>query len=57
MGGAVKRWLLEPAATFAVVLAVYLVVTPQTNSAYRHFVYMASAFLDGRVDLQGLALC
>lgn len=54
MGGAVKRWLLEPAATFAVVLAVYLIVTPQTNSAYRHFVYMASAFLDGRVDLQGL---
>jgi len=51
MGGAVKRGWLEPAAVFAVVLAVYLAATPQTNQAYRHFVYMTRGFLQGRVDL------
>lgn len=56
MDRAVKRdapvW--EPAAVFVVVLAVYLAVTPVTNQAYRHFVYMAKAFLEGHVDLRGL---
>lgn len=44
----------EPAAVFIVVLAVYLAATPVTNQAYRHFVYMASAFLEGHVDLRGV---
>jgi hypothetical protein len=51
---AVRRGLLEPLLIAAVVLAVYVAATPQTNQAYRHFVYIAQAFLDGRVDLQGL---
>jgi hypothetical protein len=46
--------IVEPAIVFAVVLAVYVAVTPQTNPAYRHFVYIASAFLDGRVHLENL---
>ena len=54
LGGAVKRAWLEPAAVFAAVLAVYVAVTPQTNQAYRHFVYMAQGFLQGRVDLPGV---
>ncbi len=49
-----RRGWLEPAAVFAAVLAVYLVVTPQTNQAYRHFVYVAQGFLQGRVDLPGV---
>lgn len=49
-----RWWPLEPLAVFAVVLAVYLAATPRTNSGYRHFMYMASAFLDGRVDLRGV---
>ncbi len=44
----------EPGAVLAVVLAVYLAATPVTGQAYRHFVYMASAFLEGHVDLRGL---
>ncbi len=39
---------------FAVVLAIYIAVTPRTNTAYRHFVYMAQAFLARHVDLRGL---
>ncbi len=49
-----RRSFFEPAAVFAVVLAIYLIVTPQTNQAYRHFVYMARGFLQGRVDLPGV---
>ncbi len=49
-----KRPAMELAAVFFVVLAIYLVVTPQTNRAYRHYVYMASAFLHGRTDLRGV---
>ncbi len=48
------RRLVEPALIFALVLGVYIAVTPRTNPAYRHFVYIASAFLHGRVDLHGL---
>ncbi|MDQ7849228.1 MAG: hypothetical protein QN152_04885 [Armatimonadota bacterium] len=48
-----RRWL-EPAAVLVVVLAVYLAATPRTNQAYRHFVYMARGFLQGRVDLPGV---
>ena len=50
----VRRGLREPALVFAAVLAIYLVVTPQTSRQYRHFVYMADAFLDGRADLRGV---
>lgn len=46
--------LVEPALIFALVLGVYVAATPRTNPAYRHFVYIASAFLHGRVDLRGL---
>ncbi|MBM3471223.1 MAG: hypothetical protein FJX73_10610 [Armatimonadetes bacterium] len=49
-----RRSLLEPAVVFAVALVIYVMVTPRTNTAYRHYVYMASAFLQGRVDLRGL---
>lgn len=49
---AARRW--EPAAVFVIVLAVYLAATPVTGQAYRHFVYMAKAFLEGHVDLRGL---
>ncbi len=45
---------MEPLVVAALVLAVYLAATPRTNQAYRHYVYMGSAFLRGRVDLQGL---
>jgi len=48
------RALGEPLAVFAVVVALYLAITPQTSAAYRHFVYMADAFLAGRVHLQGV---
>jgi hypothetical protein len=51
---AVKRGLAESLLIVALVLAVYVAATPQTNQSYRHFVYMAAAFLDGRVDLVGL---
>jgi hypothetical protein len=50
----VRRPFAEPLVIAAVVLAVYVAATPQTNQAYRHFVYIAQAFLDGRVDLRGL---
>jgi len=53
VGGAVRA-LREPVAVFAVVLAIYVAATPHTNQAYRHFVYIAQAFLDGRVDLRGV---
>ncbi|MDR7520973.1 MAG: hypothetical protein QN168_00770 [Armatimonadota bacterium] len=49
-----RRRLGEPLVVFVVVLAVYLAVTPRTNMAYRHFVYMAQAFLEGRTDLRNL---
>jgi hypothetical protein len=49
---ATRRW--EPALAFAIVLAVYVAATPVTSQAYRHFVYMARAFLEGHVDLRGL---
>jgi hypothetical protein len=45
---------LEPIVIFALVLAVYVAITPRTNPAYRHFVYIASAFLHGRVHLEGV---
>jgi hypothetical protein len=48
------RRAVEPAIIFGFVLGVYVAVTPQTNTAYRHFVYIASAFLHGRVHLEGL---
>src|SRR3970282_1659441 len=51
LGGAVKRGWFDPAVVFAAVLAVYLAVTPRTNQAYRHFVYMAQGFLQGRGDV------
>ncbi len=50
----VRRGLREPALVFAAVLVIYLVITPQTSRQYRHFVYMADAFLDGRTDLRGV---
>jgi hypothetical protein len=50
----IRRSWLEPVLIFVVVLAVYVGATPRTNGAYRHFVYIASAFLHGRVDLVGL---
>jgi hypothetical protein len=46
-----RRAWAEPGLVFIVVFAVYVAATPVTNQAYRHFVYMASAFLHGRVDL------
>lgn len=49
-----RRTFAEPLVVAAVVLAVYVAATPQTNQAYRHFVYIAQAFLHGRVDLRGL---
>lgn len=36
------------------VLAVYVISAPKTNQTYRHFVFMAEAFLDGHTDLRGL---
>jgi hypothetical protein len=50
----VKRLIVEPALVFVIVLTIYVAATPRTSQAYRHFVYMASAYLHGRVDLQGL---
>lgn len=49
-----RRTFVEPLVVAAIVLAVYVAATPRTNQAYRHFVYIAQAFLQGRVDLQGL---
>jgi hypothetical protein len=49
-----RRQLLEPLLIGTAVLAVYLASPPRTNQLYRHFVSMAEAFLDGRVDLRGL---
>lgn len=49
-----RRAFIEPLLVAAIVLSVYVAVTPQTNQAYRHYVYLAEAFLAGRVDLQGL---
>ncbi|MDQ7841874.1 MAG: hypothetical protein RDU83_12760 [bacterium] len=49
-----RRSLLEPVLVFVVVLAIYVAVTPRTNTAYRHYVYMSAAFLQGRVNLVGL---
>lgn len=51
---ATRRGLAEPLVLFAAILTVYVAATPQTSQAYRHFVYMAEAFLDGRVDLRGV---
>lgn len=47
-----RRGLLEPLAIFGLVLALYVAITPRTNPAYRHFVYMADAFLDGRTHME-----
>lgn len=49
-----RRGLLEPGLVFALVFAVYVAATPVTNQSYKHFVYIARAFLAGRVDLVGL---
>lgn len=49
-----RRAWLEPVLVFALVLGVYIAATPRTNTAYRHFVYMAQAFLEGRADLRNL---
>ncbi|MBI3975432.1 MAG: hypothetical protein HY334_03480 [Armatimonadetes bacterium] len=54
MRDTVSRRIWEPLAVFAITLSLYVAITPRTNPAYRHFVYMADAFLQGRVDLQGL---
>lgn len=54
MERATRRAWLEPVLVFVVVLGVYVAATPRTNTAYRHFVYMAQAFLEGRVDLRNL---
>ncbi|HEV8339455.1 MAG TPA: hypothetical protein VGR25_07335 [bacterium] len=53
-GAPVRRSLGEPLAVFILVLAVYLSITPKTNPSYRHFVYLADAFLAGRVHLEGV---
>lgn len=52
-----RRWassLAEGAVIFALVFVIYIAATPRTNQAYRHFVYIADAFMHGRVDLRGL---
>ncbi|MDR7417480.1 MAG: hypothetical protein QN178_01060 [Armatimonadota bacterium] len=49
-----RRSWLEPLLVFILVLVVYVGVTPETNQAYKHFVYMALGFLDARVDLPRL---
>ncbi len=59
LGGDVRRFwssrsLFEPLAVFILVLAAYVAITPRTNPSYRHFVYMADAFLAGRVHLVGV---
>jgi len=41
----------ELLAVFVVILAVYVLVTPRPHGFYHHYVYMAKAFLAGRVDL------
>lgn len=41
----------ELLAVFIVTLAVYVAVTPRPHGFYHHYVYMAKAFLDRRVDL------
>ena len=44
----------ELLAVFVIVLAVYIAVTPRPHGFYHHHVYMAKAFLAGRVDLSGV---
>jgi hypothetical protein len=44
----------ERVLVFAVILAVYVLVTPRPHGFYHHHVYMAKAFLAGRVELQGV---
>ncbi len=44
----------ELLTVFLLVLAVYVVVTPRPHGFYHHHVYMAKAFLAGRVDLTGV---
>jgi hypothetical protein len=44
----------ERVVVFAVILAVYVVVTPRPHGFYHHHVHMAKAFLAGRVDLRGV---
>ncbi len=46
--------LRELLAVFVVVLVVYVSVTPRPHGFYHHYVYMAKAFLAGRVDLVGV---
>ncbi|MGH2372617.1 MAG: hypothetical protein ACRDIC_03950 [bacterium] len=46
--------LRELLAVFVVVLAIYVAVTPRPHGFYHHYVYMAKAFLAGRVDLVGI---
>lgn len=50
-GGGRTPPLRELLAVFVVVLAVYVTVTPRPHGFYHHYVYMAKAFLAGRVDL------
>lgn len=44
----------ERVLVFVVILAVYVLVTPRPHGFYHHHVYMAKAFLAGRVDLRGV---
>ncbi len=41
----------ERLAVFALILAIYVVMTPRPHGFYHHHVYMAKAFLAGRVHL------
>jgi hypothetical protein len=50
----VRSPIAEAAAIAILVFTVYVAATPRTSTAYRHFVYMASAFLHGHVDLRGV---
>lgn len=54
MERAPRRAWVEPVLVFVAVLGIYIAATPHTNTAYRHFVYMAQAFLEGRTDLRHL---
>ena len=44
----------ERLVVFALVLAIYVVMTPRPHGFYHHHVYMAKAFLAGRVHLTGV---
>jgi len=44
----------ERLAVFAVILAVYVLITPRPHGFYHHHVHMAKAFLAGRVYLTGV---